>query len=344
MKIKVAINGYGRIGRNITRAIYESGYRDYIQLLAINDLAPIASNAHLTRYDTVHGRFNSEVHVDGNTLLIDGDRMQVYQQRNPAELPWADLGVDLVHECTGLFTSKAAASAHLQAGAKAVLVSAPSADADRTVVYGVNEDKLSKADKVVSNASCTTNCLAPVVQVLHRSVGIERGFMTTVHAYTNDQNTQDAMHQDIYRARAAAENLIPSKTGAAAAVGLVLPELQGRLDGMAVRVPVNNVSLIDCQFVVKRKTTVAEVNQLMRQAAAESNGIMAYCDQPLVSADFNHTSASSHFDSNHTRVNGNLLKVMAWYDNEWGFSLRMLDTTLAMAKALQLRSEQTEIA
>ncbi|WP_346837183.1 type I glyceraldehyde-3-phosphate dehydrogenase [Microbulbifer sp. SAOS-129_SWC] len=344
MKIKIAINGYGRIGRNVTRAIYESGYGDRVQLVAINDLAPVESNAHLTRFDTVHGRFNTEVAVDGDALVIGGDRVQVCQERDPAKLPWAELGVDLVLECTGLFTDKAAASKHLEAGAKAVLISAPSKDADLTVVYGVNDDKLTADHKVVSNASCTTNCLSPVAKALHRELGIERGFMTTVHAYTNDQNTQDAVHKDIYRARAAADNMIPTKTGAAAAVGLVLPELKGLLDGMAVRVPVNNVSLVDCQFIAKRETTVEEVNAIMRAAAEASGGVLTCCEQPLVSSDFNHTTASSHFDANHTRVNGNLVKVMAWYDNEWGFSHRMLDTSLAMAEALQLEAQVAETA
>ncbi|MFC6632638.1 type I glyceraldehyde-3-phosphate dehydrogenase [Microbulbifer taiwanensis] len=344
MKIKIAINGYGRIGRNVTRAIYESGYGDRVQLVAINDLAPVESNAHLTRFDTIHGRFNTEVKVDGDALLIGGDRVQVCQERDPAQLPWAQLGVDLVLECTGRFTDKASASAHIAAGAKAVLISAPSKDADLTVVYGVNDDKLTADHKVVSNASCTTNCLSPVAQALHRALGIERGFMTTVHAYTNDQNTQDAVHADIYRARAAADNMIPTKTGAAAAVGLVLPELKGLLDGMAVRVPVNNVSLVDCQFIAGRETTAEEVNSIMQAAAEASGGVLTYCDQPLVSVDFNHTTASSHFDANHTRVNGNLVKVMAWYDNEWGFSHRMLDTSLAMAEALQLNLVVAETA
>lgn len=344
MKLKIAINGYGRIGRNVTRAIYESGYNDRVQLVAINDLAPVESNAHLTRFDTIHGRFNTPVSVEGSDLLIGGDRVRVCQERDPAQLPWADLEVDLVLECTGRFTSKEAASAHMKAGAKAVLISAPSGDADLTVVYGVNDDKLTAEHKVVSNASCTTNCLAPVAKALHRGLGIERGFMTTVHAYTNDQNTQDAVHADIYRARAAADNMIPTKTGAAAAVGLVLPELKGRLDGMAVRVPVSNVSLVDCQFIAGRDTTVEEVNAIMKEAATSSRGVLTYCDQPLVSVDFNHTTASSHFDANHTRVNGNLVKIMAWYDNEWGFSHRMLDTSLAMAEALQLQAQVAETA
>ncbi|MFS1524280.1 type I glyceraldehyde-3-phosphate dehydrogenase [Microbulbifer sp. 2304DJ12-6] len=344
MKINIAINGYGRIGRNVTRAIYESGYRDRIRLVAINDLAPVATNAHLTRFDTIHGRFATEVTVDGDALVIGGDRVQVCQERDPARLPWGELGVDLVLECTGRFTNRASACAHIEAGAGAVLISAPSKDADLTVVYGVNDATLSADHRVVSNASCTTNCLAPVVQALHRGLGIERGFMTTVHAYTNDQNTQDAVHADMYRARAAADNMIPTKTGAAAAVGLVLPELKGRLDGMAVRVPVNNVSLVDCQFIAARDTTVEEVNHIMRQAAEASKGVLTYCDRPLVSVDFNHTSASSHFDANHTRVNGNLVKVMAWYDNEWGFSQRMLDTSLAMAAALQLQLPVAESA
>ncbi|WP_237066330.1 type I glyceraldehyde-3-phosphate dehydrogenase [Microbulbifer guangxiensis] len=344
MKLKIAINGYGRIGRNVTRAIYESGYNDRVQLVAINDLAPVESNAHLTRFDTIHGRFNTPVSVEGNDLLIGGDRVRVCQERDPAQLPWAELEVDLVLECTGRFTTKESASAHMQAGAKAVLISAPSKDADLTVVYGVNDDKLTAEHKVVSNASCTTNCLAPVAKALHRALGLERGFMTTVHAYTNDQNTQDAVHADIYRARAAADNMIPTKTGAAAAVGLVLPELKGRLDGMAVRVPVSNVSLVDCQFVAGRDTTVEEVNAIMKEAATNSRGVLTYCDQPLVSVDFNHTTASSHFDANHTRVNGNLVKVMAWYDNEWGFSHRMLDTSLSMAEALQLQEPVAETA
>ncbi|KUJ83296.1 type I glyceraldehyde-3-phosphate dehydrogenase [Microbulbifer flavimaris] len=344
MKLKIAINGYGRIGRNVTRAIYESGYNDRVQLVAINDLAPVESNAHLTRFDTIHGRFNTPVSVEGSDLLIGGDRVRVCQERDPAQLPWSELEVDLVLECTGRFTTKETASAHMKAGARAVLISAPSKDADLTVVYGVNDDKLTAEHKVVSNASCTTNCLAPVAKALHRALGVERGFMTTVHAYTNDQNTQDAVHADIYRARAAADNMIPTKTGAAAAVGLVLPELKGRLDGMAVRVPVSNVSLVDCQFIAGRDTTVEEVNEIMKEAAAGSRGVLTYCDQPLVSVDFNHTTASSHFDANHTRVNGNLVKVMAWYDNEWGFSHRMLDTSLAMAEALQLQAQVAETA
>ncbi|WP_445361234.1 type I glyceraldehyde-3-phosphate dehydrogenase [Microbulbifer sp. EKSA005] len=344
MKIKIAINGYGRIGRNVTRAIYESGYSDRVQLVAINDLAPVASNAHLTRFDTIHGRFGTDVKVDGDALVIGGDRVQVCQERDPSKLPWKQLGVDLVLECTGRFTDRASASAHIEAGAAAVLISAPSRDADLTVVYGVNDSNLTADHRVVSNASCTTNCLAPVAQALHRELGIERGFMTTVHAYTNDQNTQDAVHADIYRARAAADNMIPTKTGAAAAVGLVLPELKGRLDGMAVRVPISNVSLVDCQFIAGRDTTAEEVNRIMQEAAKASGGVLTYCDQPLVSVDFNHTSASSHFDANHTRVNGNLVKVMAWYDNEWGFSHRMLDTSLAMAETLQLNQPVAESA
>ncbi|MEW5248147.1 type I glyceraldehyde-3-phosphate dehydrogenase [Microbulbifer discodermiae] len=344
MKLRIAINGYGRIGRNVTRAIYESAYTDRICLVAINDLAPVEANAHLTRFDTVHGRFNTPVSVEGDALVIDGDRVQVCRERDPSKLPWDKLDVDLVLECTGRFTDREAASAHLAAGARAVLISAPSRDADLTVVYGVNEDKLKPGHNIVSNASCTTNCLAPVARALHAALEIERGFMTTVHAYTNDQNTQDAVHADIYRARAAADNMIPTKTGAAAAVGLVLPELKGRLDGMAVRVPVSNVSLVDCQFVVGRETSVDEVNSILRKAAQDSRGVLTYCAQPLVSVDFNHTTASSHFDANHTRVNGNLVKVMAWYDNEWGFSHRMLDTSLAMAEVLQAQEQMAETA
>ncbi|GMG86527.1 type I glyceraldehyde-3-phosphate dehydrogenase [Biformimicrobium ophioploci] len=336
MKLKIAINGYGRIGRNVTRAIYESGYRDQIELVAINDLAPVDANAHLTAFDTVHGRFSLPVDHTAEELLIGDDRIKVCSETNPANLPWAALGIDIVFECTGRFTAREDAAKHLEAGAKAVLVSAPATDADLTVVYGVNHDKLEASHKVVSNASCTTNCLAPVAQVLQREFGIAQGFMTTVHAYTNDQNTQDAVHKDLYRARAAADNMIPTKTGAAAAVGLVLPELQGKLDGMAVRVPVANVSLVDCQLVLEKEASVEAVNAAMQKAAAASSGVLAYNDKPLVSSDFNHTSASSHFDACQTRVNGKLVKVMAWYDNEWGFSNRMLDTSLAMAKVQNL--------
>ena len=336
MAIKVGINGYGRIGRNVLRALYESGRNKEIQVVAINDLGDAETNAHLTRYDTAHGRFPGEVKVDGDSMVVNGDRIRVLAQRDPAKLPWGELGVDFVLECTGLFTSKAKASAHLAGGAKKVVISAPGGDdVDATVVFGVNHQILRASHTVISNASCTTNCLAPVAQVLHQNIGIESGLMTTVHAYTNDQVLTDVYHSDLRRARSATMSMIPTKTGAAAAVGLVLPELKGKFDGFAVRVPTINVSLVDLTFTPKRATTVAEINQLMK-AAAEGplKGVLAYTEAPLVSIDYNHDAHSSTFDGTMTKViGGNLVKVCAWYDNEWGFSNRMLDTTLAWSKA-----------
>ena len=337
MTIKVAINGYGRIGRNILRALYESGRQNQIQIVAINDLGSPETNAHLTRYDTAHGRFNFPVAVEGGDLVVAGYRIKVFAVRNPAELPWGDLGVDVVLECTGLFTSKEKASAHLSAGAKKVLISAPGGkDVDATVVFGVNHSVLKASHTVVSNASCTTNCLAPLVQPLHRELGVLKGLMTTVHSYTNDQVLTDVYHSDLHRARSATQSMIPTKTGAAAAVGLVLPELNGKLDGFAVRVPTINVSLVDLTFEAGRPTTVEEVNAIMK-AASESTalkGILNYNTAPLVSVDFNHDPASSTFDAGLTKVSeGNLVKVLSWYDNEWGFSNRMLDTTAAWMAA-----------
>ncbi|MFG6158492.1 type I glyceraldehyde-3-phosphate dehydrogenase [Halomonas sp. 1390] len=332
MTLKIAINGFGRIGRNVLRALFENGYRDRVQVVAINDLGDPALNAHLLRHDTVHGHFSFAVDHDEESLSVDGQRIAILSERNPAALPWKALGIDLVMECTGLFTQRADAAQHLAAGARRVLISAPSPDADATVVYGVNEDVLTAAHEVVSNASCTTNCLAPVAQALHEAVGIENGLMTTVHAYTNDQHLSDVYHQDPYRARSATHSMIPTKTGAAAAVGLVLPALKGKFDGLAVRVPVINVSLVDLTFTASRDTTKDEINAIVARAA-EASPVLAVNAQPLVSIDFNHDAHSSTFDANHTRVNGRLVKVMAWYDNEWGFSNRMLDTALAMHAA-----------
>ena len=336
MAIKVGINGYGRIGRNVLRALYESGRNKEIRVVAINDLGDAETNAHLTRYDTAHGRFPGEVKVDGDSMVVNGDRIRVFAQRDPSKLPWGELGVDFVLECTGLFTSKAKAAAHLAGGAKKVVISAPGGDdVDATVVFGVNHQILRASHTVISNASCTTNCLAPVAQVLHQNIGIESGLMTTVHAYTNDQVLTDVYHSDLRRARSATMSMIPTKTGAAAAVGLVLPELKGKFDGFAVRVPTINVSLVDLTFTPKRATTAAEINQLMK-AAAEGplKGVLAYTEAPLVSIDYNHDAHSSTFDATMTKViGGNLVKVCAWYDNEWGFSNRMLDTTLAWSKA-----------
>ncbi len=337
MAIKVAINGYGRIGRNILRALYESGRTDEIQIVAINDLGDAATNAHLTRFDTAHGRFPGEVAVDGDTLVVNGDRIQVVSERNPANLPWGELGVDVVLECTGLFTSKEKASAHLQAGAKKVIISAPGGkDVDATVVYGVNHDVLRASHTVISNASCTTNCLAPLVKPLHEALGVEQGLMTTIHAYTNDQVLTDVYHSDLRRARSATMSQIPTKTGAAAAVGLVLPELNGKLDGFAMRVPTINVSVVDLTFTAKRPTSVEEVNRILKEASEGAlKGILAYNEEPLVSVDFNHNPASSIVDSTLTKVigDGTLVKVCSWYDNEWGFSNRMLDTTVALMNA-----------
>ncbi len=336
MTVRVAINGFGRIGRNIVRAVYESGRKD-IDVVAVNDLGPVETNAHLLRYDSVHGRFPSEVKVDGDTISVGDESFKVFAERDPSKLPWGDLGIDIVMECTGIFTSKEKASAHLQAGAKRVLVSAPSDGADLTVVYGVNHDKLSKEHMVVSNASCTTNCLAPVAKVVNDAFGIEKGFMTTIHAYTGDQPTLDTMHKDLYRARAAAMSMIPTSTGAARAVGLVLPALKGKLDGVSIRVPTPNVSVIDLKFVAKRTVTVDEVNAAL-VAAADSGplkGILAYTKEPLVSIDMNHNPASSTFALDQTKViEGNLVRVMSWYDNEWGFSNRMNDTAVAFARTI----------
>jgi glyceraldehyde 3-phosphate dehydrogenase len=336
MAIRVAINGYGRIGRNILRAHYEGGKKHDIQIVAINDLGDAKINAHLTKYDTVHGKFPGTVAVDGDYLVINGDKIKVCALRNPAELPWKDLGVDVVLECTGLFTSKAKAGAHLSAGAKKVIISAPAdKDVDATVVYGVNHGTLKAAHTVISNASCTTNCLAPLVKALNDRIGVVNGLMTTIHAYTNDQVLTDVYHTDLRRARSATMSMIPTKTGAAAAVGLVLPELNGKLDGFAMRVPTINVSIVDLSFVAKRATTVEEVNNAVKQASeAELKGILEYNKDPLVSVDFNHNPASSVFDSTLTKVSeGTLVKVCSWYDNEWGFSNRMLDTTVAFVNA-----------
>ena len=335
MTVRVAINGFGRIGRNILRAIAESGRKD-IEVVAVNDLGPVETNAHLLRYDSVHGRFPADVKVDGDNIVINGKAIKVTAVRDPAELPHAALNVDIAFECTGIFTSKDKASAHLKAGAKRVLVSAPADGADLTVVYGVNHDKLTKDHIVVSNASCTTNCLAPVAKVLNDLVGIEKGFMTTIHAYTNDQPSLDQMHKDLYRARAAALSMIPTSTGAAKAVGLVLPELNGKLDGTSVRVPTPNVSVVDFKFIAKKATSVAEINEAIKAAANGAlKGVLAYTDEPNVSIDFNHHPASSIFHLDQTKVlEGNLVRVMSWYDNEWGFSNRMSDTAVAMAKLI----------
>jgi glyceraldehyde 3-phosphate dehydrogenase len=336
MAIKIGINGYGRIGRNTLRALYEAGRQKELQIVALNDLGDANTNAHLTRYDTVHGKFPGEIKVDGNSMVVNGDRIRVLAERDPAKLPWGELGVEIVLECTGLFTSKAKAGGHLKAGAKKVVISAPGGeDVDATIVYGVNHDVLKASHTVISNASCTTNCLAPVVKVLHGKIGVLSGIMTTVHAYTNDQVLTDVYHSDLRRARSATMSMIPTKTGAAAAVGLVLPELKGRLDGFAVRVPTINVSLVDLTFTAARKTSVEEIHGLMKDAATGTlKGILAYSDGPLVSVDFNHDPASSTYDATLTKViEGNLVKVCAWYDNEWGFSNRMLDTTVAWANA-----------
>ncbi len=336
MAIKVGINGYGRIGRNILRALYEGPHKGALQIVAINDLGDAKTNAHLTSFDTVHGRFKGDVHVDGDSMVVNGDRIRVIAQRDPAKLPWGELGVDVVLECTGLFTSKAKASAHLTAGARKVVISAPGGDdVDATIVYGVNQQILKASDTVISNASCTTNCLAPLAKVLNDKIGIVAGVMTTIHSYTNDQVLTDVYHTDLRRARSATMSMIPTKTGAAAAVGLVLPELKGKLDGFAIRVPTINVSLVDLSFSAGRKTSADEVNSLVKAAAAGPfKGVLAYTDQPLVSVDFNHDPASSTFDATLTKVlEGTLVKACAWYDNEWGFSNRMLDTTLAWSKA-----------
>ena len=335
MTIRVAINGYGRIGRNVLRAHYEGGKKHDIEIVAINDLGDPKTNAHLTQYDTAHGRFPGTVTVDGDYMVVNGDKIRVLANRNPAELPWGELNVDVVMECTGFFTTKEKASAHLKGGAKKVIISAPGGkDVDATVVYGVNHLSLKASDTVISNASCTTNCLAPLVQPLHEALGVETGLMTTVHAYTNDQVLTDVYHEDLRRARSATMSMIPTKTGAAAAVGLVLPELNGKLDGYAIRVPTINVSMVDLSFIAKRETTVEEVNSILKKASEGAlKGILDYNEAPLVSVDFNHNPASSSFDATLTKVSGKLVKVSSWYDNEWGFSNRMLDTTVALMSA-----------
>jgi glyceraldehyde 3-phosphate dehydrogenase len=335
MAVRVAINGFGRIGRNVLRAIYES-HRTDIEVVAINDLGPVETNAHLLRFDSVHGRFPGTVTVDGDSIDLGKGKIKVTAVRDPATLPWKDIGVDIALECTGIFSAKAKASAHLTAGAKRVLVSAPSDGADATIVYGVNTHVLSKDHLVVSNGSCTTNCLAPVAMVLNESVGIETGFMTTIHAYTGDQPTLDTMHSDLYRGRAAALSMIPTSTGAAKAIGLVLPELQGKLDGVAIRVPTPNVSVVDLKIIAKRATTKEEINAAIKTAAdGKLKGILGYTNAPNVSIDFNHDPHSSTFAMDQTKVqNGTLVRVMSWYDNEWGFSNRMADTAVAMGKLI----------
>ena len=333
MSVRVAINGFGRIGRNILRAIVEAERSD-VEVLAVNDLAPVETNAHLLRYDSVHGRFPGEVTVKGDSISVGNGAIKVTAIKDPTQLPWKELGIDVALECTGIFTSKDRAAAHITAGASRVLVSAPADGVDLTVVYGVNHDKLTKAHTVVSNASCTTNCLAPVAKVLNDTVGIDKGFMTTVHSYTNDQPSLDQVHKDLYRARAAALNMIPTSTGAAKAVGLVLPELAGKLDGVAIRVPTPNVSVIDFKFVAKRATTKDEINAAVKRAASqELKGILGFTDAHNVSSDFNHDPHSSVFHMDQTNVmDGTLVRVMSWYDNEWGFSNRMVDTAVAMGK------------
>ena len=332
---KIAINGFGRIGRNIVRALYERpDLQDKIQIVAINDLGDVKISAHLLQFDTVHGRFNQQVEINENSLKINNDTIQWFCERDPANIPWADLDVDLVCECTGVFTSRDKAALHISGGAKKVLISAPGSNVDATIVYGINDNILTQEHQIVSNASCTTNCLAPLVKPLHESMGIVSGYMTTVHAYTNDQQLSDVYHSDVYRARSATQSMIPTKTGAAAAIADVLPELAGKLDGLAVRVPTINVSLVDLTFNAGRETSVDEVNQVLKQAANnELSEVLSYSDQPLVSADYNHIPYSSNFDSLQTRVNGSLVKVMAWYDNEWGFSNRMLDNSIALLAA-----------
>jgi glyceraldehyde 3-phosphate dehydrogenase len=338
MAIRVAINGYGRIGRNVLRALYESGKAGQdIQIVAINDLGDAKTNAHLTKYDTAHGKFNGTVEVDGDYMVVNGDRIRVCAVRNPAELPWKEMGIDVVHECTGIFCSKEKASAHISAGAKKVIISSPGgSDVDATIVYGVNHHVLKASDTVISNASCTTNGLAPMVKPLHEKIGVVSGLMTTIHSYTNDQVLTDVYHSDLRRARSATMSMIPTKTGAAAAVGLVMPELNGKLDGFAIRVPTINVSMVDLSFVAARPTTKEEVNAIIQEAANGAlKGVLAYNEEPLVSVDFNHTTTSSNFDATLTKVSkdGLLVKVCAWYDNEWGFSSRMLDTTVALMNA-----------
>ena len=335
MTIKVAINGYGRIGRNILRAHYEGGKKHDIQIVAINDLGDAGINAHLTQYDTAHGKFPGTVTVEGDSIVVNGDKIKVIAERDPSKIKWGEMGVDVVLECTGFFTSKAAASKHLEGGAKKVIISAPGGkDVDATIVYGVNHQVLKSTDTVISNASCTTDCLAPLVKPLNDTIGVETGLMTTIHAYTNDQKLSDVYHEDVRRARAASMSMIPTKTGAAAAVGLVLPELNGKLDGYAMRVPTINVSIVDLSFIAKRDTSVEEINKILKDASNGAlKGVLEYTDAPLVSVDFNHNPASSTYDATLTKVSGRLVKVSSWYDNEWGFSNRMLDTTVALMNA-----------
>ncbi|MEO0576896.1 MAG: type I glyceraldehyde-3-phosphate dehydrogenase [Pseudomonadota bacterium] len=336
MTIKVGINGYGRIGRNVLRALYESNRRGELQVVGVNDLGDAESNAYLTRFDTAHGKFPGTVAVEGNHMIVNGDKIRVTSERDPSKLPWAELGVDVVMECTGIFNTKEKASAHIQAGAKKVVISAPAGtNVDATIVYGVNHDTLNADDVVISNASCTTNCLAPLVKPLNDAIGLEHGIMTTIHAYTNDQVLTDVLHKDLRRARSATQSMIPTKTGAASAVGLVLPELAGKLDGFAIRVPTINVSMVDLSFVASRETNIDEVNDIVKAASEGAmKGVLAYSDGPLVSVDFNHDPASSTFDATLTKVmQGTLVKVCSWYDNEWGFSNRMLDTAQALVKA-----------
>ena len=343
MAIRVAINGYGRIGRNILRAHYEKKVHPEIQIVAINDLGDVNTNVHLTRYDTTHGKFPGEVSLSGNEMIVNGDKIRVVAERDPKKLPWKELNVDIVFECTGLFTSKEKAAQHLEAGAKKVIISAPATGVDATIVYGVNHDVLKASDTVISNASCTTNCLATIVKPLHETVGVVSGLMNTVHAFTNDQSLLDVYHSDLRRARSATQSIIPTKTGAASAVGLVLPELNGKLDGFAVRVPTINVSLVDLTFEAKRATSVDEINNIIQKAAnGAMKGVLAYNDEQLVSIDFNHHPASAIFDTFGTKVMGNLVKVLAWYDNEWGFSNRMLDVAVAWMKVSSLSGETTE--
>jgi len=332
---KIAINGFGRIGRNIVRSLYERPeLKDKIQIVAINDLGDVAINAHLLQFDTVHGRFNESVVVGEDSITINNDKIHFSSERDPSKLPWAELGIDVVYECTGLFKSQEDASMHITAGAKKVLISCPGKDVDATIVYGINDHLLNGSENIISNASCTTNCLAPVVKPLHDSLGILNGYMTTVHAFTNDQQLNDAYHSDPYRARSATQSMIPTKTGAAAAIGLVIPELKGKLDGLAVRVPTINVSLVDLTFNAARDTTAEEVNAIVKTAAeGELQDVLCYSDKPLVSIDYNHTTYSSNFDALQTRANGSLVKIMAWYDNEWGFCNRMLDTSIRMCES-----------
>ena len=336
MSIRVGINGYGRIGRNVLRALYESGRTGEIQIVAINDLGDTQTNAHLTRYDTAHGKFPGKVEVDGEYMVVNGDKIRVLAERDPAKLPWGELKVDVVFECTGLFTTREKASLHLKGGAKKVIISAPASDTvDATIVYGVNHQSLKASDEIISNASCTTNCLAPLVKPLHEKIGVESGLMTTIHSYTNDQVLTDVYHKDLRRARSATMSMIPTKTGAAAAVGLVLPDLNGKLDGLAVRVPTINVSMVDLTFRASRPTDKKEITAILKEAAAgELKGVLQINEEPLVSIDFNHNPASSIVELSETKViDGTLVKVMSWYDNEWGFSNRMLDTSLALMKA-----------